>query len=151
MLLSMAVHMKIIDDRPPNFEDILKVFPEASRHGIVFAYGDKIYAPGMHTISQPIVAHESVHGARQLDTPRNSYLEEGPEAWWTKYLIDPQFRFNEELLAHQAEYQSACMEAVNRKHRKYYLKEIAKKLSSSLYGSMITTSEAMKQLKRGEV
>jgi len=58
--------LEIVDGRPPNFEDVLKVFPEAEKPGVIFAYGDKIYAPGSKGVLRvELYAHEIVHCDRQ--------------------------------------------------------------------------------------
>lgn len=82
--------------------------------------------------------HEEVHSKRQgknLDV-----IEE----WWNRYLIDKQFRFNEELLAHKAEYQWFLSNMP--KFSKQALKKISKRLSSPLYGKMANQKQAEKLL-----
>lgn len=129
--------MEIITKRPPNYTDIVAVFPGASRMGVIFAYAPNIYAPG-GSVPPALVAHEKVHIARQ------NYI--GVEVWWEKYLKDPHFRYEEELLAHRAEYQFMLGEFPSRQVRRQTLKIIAKKLSAPLYGSMISVARAMEDL-----
>lgn len=90
--------MKIEIAKPPNFEQILKVFPKAGDYGVIFAYGDTIFNPSGVEISSPLMAHEQTHGSRQTWEPIC------PEVWWEQYLTDPEFRYYEELLAHAAEF-----------------------------------------------
>jgi hypothetical protein len=86
----------IIVDRPPNFEQIRAAFPNAEKPGVMFAY-DNIYNPSGNVIPPALIAHEEVHILRQAGV--------GAQCWWDKYINDPEFRYNEELLAHVAEFQ----------------------------------------------
>ncbi len=86
----------IINERPPNFDQIQAAFPKAENPGVLFAYDGNIYNPSGIVIPPALIAHEEVHLNRQ----RNG----GPNSWWDKYLVDSEFRYNEELLAHAAEF-----------------------------------------------
>ena len=125
--------MKIIYERPPNYQDIIAIFPTAKKAGVLFTYGDVIYSPTKQLIPKSLIAHEEVHSARQLKWS-------SIELWWNSYLTNKAFRYEEELLAHQAEYQAIIG---NRKFRKYQYKQIAKRLSSPLYGSMVSYDKAL--------
>lgn len=129
--------MKIIAKRPPNYADILAVFPGASGSGVIFAYAPDIYAPGGQVPAQ-LIAHEEVHIQRQQDI--------GVENWWALYLTDAKFRYDEELLAHRAEYRHMISADTSRQVRRSALKIVAKKLCAPLYGSMVTVQQAMKDL-----
>ena len=109
---------------PPNYFEILKYIPQARRHGVIFAYGDKIYSPNPKSIiTKHLYAHECVHGRRQIEI--------GVEEWWHRYLTDLDFRYNEELLAHRAEFKSM---KENGWHWKMASSVTAHRLASSLYG-----------------
>lgn len=119
--------MKIDHRYPPNFATIAAAIPAARRPGVIFAYEDTIFAPTSGgPITPHLIAHEKVHGERQK--------AQGVEQWWNQYLVDLDFRYNEELLAHRAEYQSMISDAPNRQQRRACLKMISKRLASSLYG-----------------
>lgn len=133
--------MRIICERPPNFDDIVKVFPMADNPGIIFAYWNTIYNPSGGEIPIPLKKHEAVHCVRQGET------EAGTIEWWDKYLKDIEFRYEEELLAHRAEYQSCVDLAPHRNARRKALKHIASKLASPLYGPMVTVKKARMVLK----
>ena len=120
-------------DFPPNFQAILKVFPEANKHGVLFCYGDQIYNPSRIDIPQYLVVHENVHRLQQGDRPG---------LWWEKYLVNPEFRLAQEIPAHQAEYEAYGWEYPNRTLRRMHLKEEAKRLSGPLYGNMISFEKA---------
>lgn len=119
--------------RPPNFERIASVFPLARRGGVIFTYGDTAYFPGNKTMSRELRAHEAVHATRQLAEPH------GPEGWWERYLIDPAFRLEEEVLAHAAEYA-----AYRTRHGQTpkFLRFISERLAGPFYGNLLTVDEA---------
>ena len=129
---------EIINERPPNFDAIVKVFPMAARMSVIFAYGEKIYVPSGNPLPPELLAHETVHCKRQMVL--------GVEEWWKRYLEDPVFRYYEEMLAHRAEYKYLALSAPSRQGRRGALKQTAKKLSAPLYGRMVSEAEARKAL-----
>lgn len=140
LLNPVAPNVEIVyGERPPNFDKILAVFPLAMSPSVIFAYGDKIFVPGGKEIPPEILAHERVHCERQLMM--------GVEAWWDRYLIDPRFRYEEELLAHQVEYSFLRGLYPGQARKKSILKHVAGKLSSRLYGAMVSLEQAKKALK----
>lgn len=110
---------------PPNFDRILAAFPDANKPGVIFAYGGVIYNPSGAPIPPALHAHEGVHLHRQqtLFTP---------EQWWEQYIVDPGFRYNEELLAHVAEYR-AQLGGLDRNQKHKLLQATAARLSAPLY------------------
>lgn len=127
---------KIIQEKPPNFSAIKKVFPLATGYGVIFAYAPDIYAPYLDTIPPELIAHETVHIERQLVV--------GVENWWAQYLSSSTFRYEEELLAHRAEYQ--YLAGLSRQLRRSALKTIAKKLAAPLYRYDVSLDKAMRDL-----
>ena len=130
--------MKIIKEKPPIWDAVVEAFPSVLRSpSVVFCYGDSIYAPGLEDPSQglpeAIITHEKVHSLRQGDNP---------DKWWKEYIINKEFRFYEELLAHVAEYEFLAKRTNNRNQRRLYLSHIADKLSSPIYGSMVKRDKA---------
>jgi len=128
--------MRIIHERPPNFEDIVKVFPMADNYGVIFAFNGAIYSPSGYDIPYPLIKHEEVHCERQGGT------EAGSIEWWHRYLKSTDFRYAEELVAHRAEYLACIETATNRNMKRKALKFVAKRLASPLYGNMVTKKEA---------
>ena len=116
----------IIVERPPNFDAILKVFPDADKPGVLFAYGDNIYNPTGILIPPALLAHEGIHLIRQRDG-------ETAESWWAKYLTDDEFRYREELEAHVAEYDSQALTIRDRNYRAKLLTATAARLVAALY------------------
>ena len=127
--------MKIYNTRPPNYAAILAVFPSAARDGVIFAYAPDIYAPGNPNLHPALVAHEAVHVERQEKI--------GVEAWWAQYLVDAEFRYNEELLAHRAEYETLIKGNPSRHIRRAALKMVGDRLAAQLYGGLRTRKQAM--------
>ena len=132
--------MKIIRELPPNYSDILKVFPIASNPEILFAFGDVIYTASQSEIPHFLLRHEEAHGIRQLA------LEGGVEAWWEAYLSDVKFRYMEELVAHRVEYEARITGATCRQQRRSAMKEVARRLASPLYGGMKSAANAKKDI-----
>lgn len=134
--------MKIIKDKPPNWADIVKVFPSVSKTPtVVFAYGEVIYSPSSETLPEAILAHEKVHSDRMLELPG------GPEEWWQRYLSDIQYRFEEELLAHCIEFE-VLSKGQPRNARRAFLKHVSDKLSSPIYGPMCNRAFAKESIKQ---
>jgi hypothetical protein len=130
----------IIVDRPPNFEQILAVFPRASDPGVIFAYNGKIYSPSGGDIPPALISHEGVHLERQREI--------GAELWWEKYLQLATFRYYEELLAHVAEFKA--QRAADRNVSAALLTRTALRLVAPLYNYQPprTLQQALKDLRR---
>jgi hypothetical protein len=67
----------------------------------------------------------------------------GLDAWWDKYLADVEFRYIEELVAHQAEYATYCKRHLNPVKRTQFLRRIAQRLASPLYATGSLVANAM--------
>jgi len=135
---------EVVHDFPPNVEKIATVLGYAmSTHGVVFAYDGKIYFPqgadGETILPEDIFVHEAVHH-RQQDEFGNV------EAWWDEYLADIRFRLDQELEAYRAQL-AYIDEHHNRDSRRWYEKELAKQLSSSRYGNILSQKKALKALR----
>jgi hypothetical protein len=120
--------VKIKQERPPNFDMIVAVFPHAADNGILFAYDDAIYFPnpsnGAACIPPALLAHESIHLMIQRI--------HGPDEWWAKYLSDPAFRYSQELMAHAAEY-AVQAPGLDRNRKFQLLSATAARLIAPLY------------------
>lgn len=129
--------MRIVIDRPPLFDQIDARFGVAGKP-VVFAWGDRIYNPMGVSIPAELLAHEAVHGAQQGDDI---------EGWWRRYCNDDAFRLDQEIPAHQAEYRAFCERpGRDRRARRLFLRAIAKRLSSPLYGRLISFEKARKAI-----
>lgn len=108
---------------------------------ILFSYGKEIYNPQGITIPYPLLAHEGVHGRRQL--------EYGLGRWWEDYVSSPRFRLEEEIPAHIAEARAMFESNPCRKNRLFIISVVGKKLSSPLYGKIISGRGARMIIKKG--
>jgi hypothetical protein len=124
--------MKIVKDFPPNFADIEKTFDLEGLQP-VFAYGDTLYNPGGFDIPDDLMAHEETHERQQKEL--------GPQAWWDRYLGDREFRLMQEAEAYRNQY-LFVKGKYSRQVRRKLLQDMAKNLSSKLYGNIISKKEA---------
>jgi hypothetical protein len=121
--------MKIIKAYPPHFNALAKRFPIKGKPGILYAWGDTLYNPSGIKVTPWILAHEELHGRRQMAA--------GLKAWWFDYMTSVVFRYEEELLAHRAEWV-----AYQGGEPSKYLQAISERLASKLYGLEITPEQA---------
>lgn len=126
--------MRVVDAYPPNIEKICAHFPLAGRKGVIFTYGDVIYAPHGVKVIPAIKAHELAHSRRQEAFG-------GPEYWWDRYIADVAFRYAEELLGHQAEYRWFRNNRPGFQAREALMRA-AERLASPLYGNLVSVAEA---------
>lgn len=142
--------MKVIKAYPPNFSTLAKAFPIKGRPGILYAFGDKLYNPSGVKVTPWIMAHEEVHSQRQSIMFGMVELSHDKKAvardqWWKRYINEPKFRLEEELLAHRAEWQSYTDHNISSGVEKY-LDLLSTRLSSPLYGSMISHNDAQRRI-----
>ena len=97
--------MKVIQALPPNFEQIKAAIKIddwdkwIKEKGTVFTYGDTIYNPSDAKFPVHLLVHEGTHEKQQGSNPKE---------WWDKYLVDLEFRFEQELEAYSAQYKFIC-------------------------------------------
>jgi hypothetical protein len=127
-------------ERPPNFEQILAAFPDADKPGVIFAFGEDVFAPSGDNIPIALLKHENVHQERQRQM--------APEKWWDLYIADPEFRYLEELAAHVAEFIHQAPR-LDRNQRAKLLMSTAQRLTAPLYNysDKHTLSAAMRDLR----
>jgi hypothetical protein len=132
----------IIVERPPNFDQILAAFPDAGHDGVIFAYDGNVYCPSERVIPPALIAHEQVHLERQERLG-------DPDFWWTNYIEDAEFRYNEELLAHAAEFKMLKV-SQDRNAGAALLMRTAMRLVAPLYNyePPRTLQQAMKDLRQ---
>ena len=124
---------------PPNIEEIRKVFP--LKGGEIFAWDGIIYHPMGTRLPPELIDHELCHFAQQ---------DGDPEGWWERYLVDTEWRFQQELEAHIEEYKSYKRHNKDRNAHIRYLQLIARRLSSPMYGNVVSYREAMRRIKHGK-
>lgn len=132
--------MKIAHCHPPNIDEIDAVFQVKGKPGVIYTWGDTIFVPDGGVVSPELLAHEFVHYICQTNDTAKI------EAWWRSYLADPEFRVQEELPAHRAEYRQFCSTHGDRNQRARFLHVIAGRLSGPLYGGLISRIEARRRI-----
>jgi len=124
--------MKVVNDFPPNIQQIALEFPiEAFRP--VFTYGDTLYNPTGGEISDDLMAHEEEHEKQQARI--------GIDNWWNLYLKNRAFRLTQELEAYRTQ-TKLLKTKYNRAYWKPRVQEMARNLSSPLYGNIIKFKDA---------
>lgn len=135
--------MKILHELPPNYAQLCAAFPAiVNEPNAIFAYGFYIYNPGGRPLPPYKMVHEMVHGQQQLEV--------GVEWWWDRYMEDKDFRLQEEIPAHHADYKSFCRHYKDRNQQNDYLNHLAELLSSELYGNLIVANEAKYVIRYGK-
>lgn len=82
-----------------------------------------------------------VHGEQQLEV--------GVEWWWERYMENKDFRLQEEIPAHHADYKSFCRHYKDKNQQADYLNYLAEQLSGALYGNIIGKTRAGYLIKHG--
>lgn len=126
--------MRILYERPPNYAEIVAALPFVGRkRGVYFCYGSAVYNPDRVAIPPQILEHERVHSRRQANDPKS---------WWDRYIASAQFRFEEEVPAHIAEWKEFISYKPGRGARRQMLRAIAGRLAGPLYGGLIKIHDA---------
>lgn len=133
--------MRIINEVPPNLDQIhaAGLFPDLSK--TIFTYGDAIYNPAGKEVPKYLVAHEETHAEQQARMPG------GPEAWWRKYLSDPAFRISQEAEAYATQLRYMARSKKNLGARMRILLELGHVLAGSTYGKVIAVEDAIKLIR----
>jgi len=127
--------MNVVYDYPPNYSAIITVFPDViTREGVIFTYGDTIYSPVVQDIPEHLHVHEMVHMQQQGDNP---------EGWWDQYLVDEEFRLDQEVEAYHEQYESVKDRMESTILQMQFLMVIAQDLSSSMYGNIVSLPDAV--------
>lgn len=112
---------------PPMYDEMVQVFDLNGKNKAaepIFAWGNWIYNPHRVAIPSILLVHEAVHSRRQNGDP---------VGWWRKYLDDQQFRLEEEVFAHAAEYLHAASQAKDRSERRNLMHRTVVRLIDPLY------------------
>lgn len=124
---------------PPNYQQILQAFPIKDKKGVLFCHSPFCYNPDNVDISSALMAHEDTHCAQQMNDPKN---------WWDIYIDDVNERLSWEMEAHIVEVGEAFSAIKDRNQRNSYLISAARRLSSPMYGALISFPEALERLKK---
>lgn len=124
---------RISHEKPPIYDECVRMFGVSWDDGVIFTYGDTIHAKEGVELTGDVIAHELVHMEQQKGV--------GPERWWIRYLNDPGFRLRSETEAYRVQYMYA-LEHYNSKFRKRLLHHMAGAMAR-LYGGICTYDEAL--------
>ena len=130
--------MEIKYEKPPVWDAVNAAFD--LQGGEIFCYGNIIYVPSGGALPPELIAHEKVHREQQGDDV---------DGWWELYIEDAEFRLEMEMEAHIKEYRVYCLRHKWPHDRKVYLVLLGGRLASPMYGGIITTEDAMAQIKAG--
>lgn len=138
-----GVDYKISTDTPPVHEKALKKFGNAANFdkGIVYTYGDTVYVKS-GKLRDDVEAHETVHVVQQTN------YQGGAEAWWDRYMSDPDFCLDQELEAYRAQYKFVLKKYPKREHfemLKFYAECLIR-----LYDLDISMYRAINLIKNGK-
>jgi hypothetical protein len=135
--------LALVRGTPPIYDEICKVFPVRGKP-VLFAWEDRVFAPFGGDFPPHLHAHEHVHCQRQAVFPG------GVEAWWRRYLVDADFRLDEEKLGHTAEFMKRCeMLGGTRSARRAALAIVAGRLSHPMYRYRFSKTAAREYLENG--
>jgi hypothetical protein len=120
---------------------IKRTFPSIHwDRGVVIAYGTTIYA--RDPLPDHLVEHEKVHLKQQHVM--------GAKEWWDRYLVDKQFRLDQEIEAYKVQVQHIQQNKKIRKpDREKLIKWVIEQLSGPMYGGIISYQEAKDILLNG--
>ncbi len=130
--------MKIINEYPPNYAQVVQYLGSVEDSKPFFAYGDTIYNPFKQEITKDFEIHEETHSKQQGGNPHN---------WWYKYLTEPEFRLEQEIEAYGTQY-AYVKTIANRKITDWLKENFAKALSGPLYGNLLTYHQAESRINR---
>jgi len=124
---------------PPNYKKIEANF-HIGESKPLFSYAPYIYNPFDIFIDPTLYLHEMIHIKQQGDNPSE---------WWDRYILDKDFRLQQELEANQKQIKLFNEVVKDRNERYRFMTQIAKNMSSILYGNMVEYNQAIKLLQHG--
>jgi len=126
--------VQVVVGQPPNYAELVEVFDPSPT--TVFAWDGTIYVhPDFADVHLPndLIAHESVHFVQQRTVG-------GPEAWWRRYIDEPQFRLEQEVEAYRAQWKVLMRRPKRERFARLYA--ITCDLGGPMYGNLVTPAEA---------
>lgn len=124
------------DKYPPNYKKIAEIF-DLEGHKPVFPYGKIIYNPHKEALRPDQVVHEKVHQKQQ---------GKDPKGWWDKYLVDREFRMEQEIEAYAMQYKFIKGFATESKSY-WFLDQLAILLSSPMYAVGLDLAQARSKIR----
>lgn len=134
----MTTHeIHISTTKPPVWDTLTELY-SVSWENTAVAYGDTIHAK--YKLPPEVIEHERVHLEQQ------GHTKQGAAFWWERYLADEVFRYEQELQAYRAEYRYIKVHAKDRNKPAREAHRLAKQLSGTMYGGIVTYSEALEAI-----
>lgn len=133
--------MHILTQHPPNYEELKEAFGFTDKKIVYFTYGNILYNPHGKPITSDLIRHEETHMEQQQGDPTVAKI------WWARYLVDPDWRMEQEGEAYGNQYAFICQNVKDKNKRAQYLHEFAKAMAGPLYGSVIGYSDAITKIK----
>jgi len=103
---------------------------------IIITYGDTVYCE--RDIDEAKKVHEATHVSQQSNCD--------PDEWYDKYINNVDFRLSQEIEAYKNEIKFYKKKIKDRNLRYLCCEQVYRDISSSIYGNMISYSEAKKLL-----
>lgn len=123
------------NEKPPIYNKCVKHFGVDWDNGVIFTYGDTIYCK--YELPPNKIEHEATHIKQQGKNPKK---------WWKRYFKDTEFRLEQEKEAYLAE--NKVVNLITDRELRFRIKEQnARDLSSSMYGNIISYTDALRLLK----
>ena len=132
--------MKILNQKPQNYSQIVEALGDVSKYNPVFCYGDTIYNPFGREITPDVERHESIHSRQQAQFT-------SPDDWYSRYLTDKKFRYEMELEAYSEQYSFGKEIVKKNKLTDAFLDSLASELCGEAYGLGLTFGEARSKIR----
>lgn len=132
--------MKISHNKPPHFW-IMKAIFKCDWERTAFAFGDTIYSK--YELPDHLIVHEKTHLMQQYHSTIGAWI------WLALYLVSKRFRYHMELQAYRNQWQF-FKQNYSFGVQERFIEKIAGDLSSTLYGNIVSFSEARRAIRYGK-
>lgn len=139
--MKKLIDIKYISEPPKLYWFLRWIFPDYDfKKGVACAFGDRVYIYG-GKMEESFQVHEATHLYRQ------KYSRVYAVWWWIKYILSKDFRYREELIAYQNQWDYIKVRCPIRQQW-LVLDKLAAQLASPLYGKVVTKEEALASIIR---
>lgn len=137
------MNIKTKNRKSPLWNLIKIFFPNADMSKTYMQFNKTIWMPkGVTECPQEMYVHEGTHLLQA------GYSFWGSTKWWAKYIVNKKFRYEQELDAYQVQMKwfNEAYKDLSYKKKYEYRTAVALILSSKMYGSIVDTKTAFKEL-----
>lgn len=133
--------MEISKEKPKIYDLLHDKFGVEWEDGIAITYGNVVYSK--NDLRPDLKVHEQVHIDQQ------TFPGMSPELWWKRYIDDSEFRLKQEVEAYreQVKFFQRNVGLMSRNNRRHWISQLAKDLSGSMYGNVISYEKALLLIK----